>query len=131
MISLVVDTNALLRFLLNDIPSQVIQVQQKIEQAKLGKYSLVVPQIVVFEIAFALTKAYGFPKIDVAKNLKKIITSSYLQVDQDDIFTEALDIYRDKNLSLPDCFIKIYAKRINAQIFTFDKNLEKLNSDSV
>lgn len=127
MTSLVIDTNALLRFLLNDIPHQVIQVQQKIEQAKLGKYRLVVPQIVIFEMDFALTKAYGFEKIDVAKNLKKIITSSYLQVDQDGIFTQALDLYKDKNLSLPDCFIKIYAKKMNAKIFTFDKNLEKLN----
>ncbi len=127
MISLVVDTNALLRFLLNDIPSQAVQIQQKIEQAKLGKYSLIIPQIVIFEIDFALTKAYRFQKIDVAKNLKKIITAKYLQVDQDDIFTEALDLYRDKNLSLPDCFIKIYAKKMNAQILTFDKNLKKLN----
>lgn len=127
MISLVLDTNALLRFLLNDIPHQVLEIQQKIELAKSGKYQLVIPQIVIFEIDFALTKAYGFKKLDVSKNLKKFLASKYLLVDQAEIFTDALDLYRNSNLSLPDCFIKIYAQKMNAQIFTFDKALKKLS----
>lgn len=123
--NLVVDTNVILRFLLNDIPSQVSQFEQKIEQAKQGKVRLFIPQIVIFEIDFALRRSYGFNKEKVAKNLKKIVSLNYLEVDGRDIFIEALKLYEEKNLSLPDCFVKAYAKLIGFELFTFDKNLKK------
>lgn len=123
--NLVVDTNVLLRFLLNDIPSQVSQFEQKIEQAKQGKVRLFIPQIVIFEIDFALTRSYGFNKEKVAKNLKKFVSLNYLEVDGRDIFIEALKLYEEKNFSLPDCFVKAYAQLIGFKLFTFDKNLKK------
>lgn len=123
----VLDTNTLLRFLLNDIPEQVKEVEKKIEQAKNGKIRLHVPQIVVFEIHFALVSQYGFDKQAVIDALKKIIILDYLVVSDREIFMEAMELYKEKNVSLPDCFIKIYAEHYQAGIFTFDKDLLKLH----
>ena len=42
----------------------------------------------------------------------------------EDIFEEALKKYSGK-LSLADCFIYFFAKKMEAELFTFDKNLQK------
>ena len=73
----IVDTNILLRFLLNDVPKQTEEAKLKIEQAKAGKLKLVVPQIVIFEIIFALTKIYGFEKNKVKDVIRVLINSDY------------------------------------------------------
>lgn len=125
MNSIVLDTNALLRFLLNDISSQSEQVSKKIEQAKRGKIDLLIPSIVLFEIAYALTKQYEFSKEKVISGLKKFITSKYLIFEEEDTFREALELYSTANVSLADCFIAVYAKERNATVFTFDKKLKK------
>lgn len=122
---LVLDTNTLLRFLLDDVPSQTKEIRRKIELAKLDKIKLVIPQIVIFEIVYALTKEYGFKTEEVMEVLRKILINKYLQVQDGDIFEQTLSIF-SKKLSLADCFIYFFAKKKEAELFTFDKNLQKL-----
>lgn len=126
MKNVVLDTNALLRFLLDDITSQSQEVRHKIEEAKNKEIELSIPSIVLFEIAYALTKEYGFSKEKVVKGLKKLIFSKYLICDERGVFSEALELYNTANVSLADCFIVAYAKKRNANIFTFDKKLRKV-----
>ncbi len=126
MTELVLDTNILLRFLLKDIPSQYDLAVKKIKQARKEKIKLIVPQIVIFEITYALIKGYGFEKDKVVKALKGLIFSKDLVVDDREIFTEALKMFKEKNLSLVDCFLYTYAKRIGTEVFTFDKALQKI-----
>ena len=96
MKTLVLDTNALLHFLLDDIPSQTKEVKRKIELAKEGKIKLFVPQIVIFEIVFALTKEYGYKIEEVAEVLRKIFINKDLQVQDGDIFEQAIKIFSNK-----------------------------------
>ncbi|TSC88283.1 MAG: twitching motility protein PilT [Microgenomates group bacterium Gr01-1014_7] len=121
---LVLDTNTLLRFLLDDVLSQTKEIRKKIELAKLGKIKLVVPQIVVFEIVYALTKEYGFKIEEVIGVLRRLLINKDLQIQDEDIFEQTLRIF-SKKLSLADCFIYFFAKKNNAELFTFDKNLQK------
>ncbi len=123
---LVLDTNTLLRFLLNDIQSQAEKLEEKLKLAKKGKIKIIIPQIVVFEIVYALTKEYQFQNEEVTRVLRKIITNEFLQVQDKDIFEEAFRMYSNK-LSLADCFIYFFARKLEADLFTFDKNLQKLS----
>ena len=123
----IVDTNILLRFLLNDVPKQTEEAKLKIEQAKAGKLKLVVPQIVIFEIIFALTKIYGFEKNKVIDVIRVLINSDYLEVESRDILYVALDLFRLSAISFVDCFIASYAKSRNVEVLTFDKDLNKLS----
>ncbi len=121
---LVLDTNTLLRFLLNDIPEQAKKVEETLELSENGKIKIIIPQIVIFEIVYALIKQYQFKNEEVAEGLRKIIINKFLQVQDKDIFEEALKKYSGK-LSLADCFIYFFAKKMEAELFTFDKNLQK------
>lgn len=121
------DTNALLRFLLNDIPDQANQVEQLFQQAKDKQIQLILPQIIIFEIVFALEKYYKFQKEDIVGKMYSIVSATYLKVQNRIIFYQALKLWRDqKSISLVDCFLAIYASEHKSQVFSFDKDLNKL-----
>lgn len=125
MTKVVVDTNAFLRFLLNDIPSQANQVEKLLKDGKNGKIKLLVPQIIIFEIVFALEKYYKFPKKEVTGKIKAVLAMDYLKIEDNDIFKDTLVIFDHKNASLTDCFLVSFAKAKKADIFSFDKKLSK------
>ncbi|MBI2334754.1 PIN domain-containing protein [Candidatus Daviesbacteria bacterium] len=121
----VLDTNVFLRILLNDIPEQVKQAERILQQGKTGRRILIVPQAVIFEIAFALEKIYYFPKENIIDRLSSILSSGYFQIQDSDIFKDTIEIYKQKNLSLVDCFLYAFSLKNKAELFTFDKNLQK------
>ena len=122
----VVDTNALLRFILKDVSQQYNQVEKLLMQAKIGKVRLVVLQIVVFELHFALLKYYHFGKVEIIEKLESFISSAYLDIESRAVFLEALKVYRNTSISFVDCFLAAKAKKESCTLFTFDKDLRKL-----
>ena len=126
MKKLTVDTNAFLRFILQDIPEQADEVEELFKKAQLKKIELFVPQIVIFEILHALEKYYSFPKNTVIEKLSSVISAKYLMIQNRILLKKALEIFKQKNLDLADCFIFAYSEDKNAELFTFDKALKKL-----
>jgi predicted nucleic-acid-binding protein len=127
-VSIVIDTNAFLRFLLNDVPQQKKEVDQLLKQARNDKIQLIVPQIVIFELNFILDKYYNFPKEEVIDKLTALVSASYLQVESNEVFLEALAIYKSTQISLPDCFLAAKAYIESTDLFTFDQQLKKMFS---
>lgn len=125
MKKVILDTNALLRFLLNDIPEQADEVEGLFRRARDGKLHLIVPEIVVFEIHFALLKYYKFPKEEVIDRLKSIVSAEFLSVESKEVFLKALKNYQNINVSLVDCFLLAKAETERAELFSFDKKLQK------
>ena len=119
------DTNVFLRVLLNDLPSQADQVEKFIKEAKRDKVELLVPQIIVFEIVFALEKYYQFRKEDVIDKIKTILAMDYLKIQDRETFNEAISLFGQGNLSLTDCFLIQLAEIRGASIFTFDKDMKR------
>lgn len=125
MKQIVLDTNVIVRFLLQDVPSQYREAEKIFKKAKEGKIKLQVPQIVIFEIQHTLEKFYNLGRSDVADNLKVVVSAEYLEIQDKEIFTEALQLFLDTKLSLTDCFLRCKANLIGAELFTFDKGLSK------
>lgn len=126
MRKIIVDTNAFLRFLLNDIPAQKITVEKLFIQAKEKNLKIIVPQIVLFEIEFVCRKYYNFSKEEIVDKLKSLVSVSYFKIQNKEIFKRAIQLFNTENLSLVDCFLLSYAKQKEAEIFTFDKTLKTL-----
>lgn len=127
MKKIIVDANAFLRFLLNDIPEQKTAFEKLLIQAKKSEIILLVSQITIFEIAFILEKYYEGDKKDRIEKLKSIISTSYLAIDDREIFLSALNIYAEENISIVDSFLISRAKIEKANFFTFDKKLKNLS----
>ncbi|OGE07783.1 hypothetical protein A3I53_02180 [Candidatus Curtissbacteria bacterium RIFCSPLOWO2_02_FULL_40_13b] len=126
MTRLITDTNVFLRFLLNDNTQQYKQATNIFRKAKEKKIELIVPQIIIFEICFALEKYYQLSKEQVIEKLKAIVSADYFQVQDREVFNTTLGLYKMKNASFVDCFLISQAKMKGSELFTFDKDLPKL-----
>lgn len=122
---IIVDTNALIRFILNDVPGQVRTVELLLLSARDGKTELYIPQIVIFEIEFTLRRYYSVTKNDIINKLSSLVSMDYFQVQDRATLQRALKLFSENNLSLPDCFLVSLAEQKNADIFTFDKALKR------
>ncbi len=127
MDKLILDTNGFLRFLLNDISKQSEEVSKLLVKAKAKKIEIFVPQIVIFEIEFALDKYYKFSKPEIVDKLGVILVTPYLKIQDGDIFQQALELFSNKNIDFVDCFLLCDSKLKEAFLFTFDKSLQSKN----
>lgn len=121
---LLLDTNALLRFFLDDIPKQKDIVEDILKQAQKRFVVVHVAQIVIFELNFVLDKYYNFPKQEIVRSLESLVSSDYIQVESQNIFLTALNIYSLTNLSFVDCFLISKSKEEKMDLFTFDQQLQ-------
>ena len=120
------DTNYILRFLLNDIPSQVKIIKDKFLLAKEGKINITVPYIVFLELDFALSKIYQFSKDKIVDKLLSIIASPYLDIEKRYVLLKAVPAYRKFNFSLIDLLLYFEANLSGKELLTFDRKLKKL-----
>ncbi len=122
----IIDTNGYLRLLLNDLPEQADKVEVLLTQAKKGKILIFLPQIIIFEIVFILEKYYCLSKDEVLNKVESLVSVGYVEVESKEIFLKSISLYRDNSVSFVDCFLFVSANERHADIFTFDKKLEKL-----
>ena len=125
MNSVIIDTNGFLRLFLNDIPNQADQVEECIKKAKKEHIKIIVPVIILFEINFILSKYYNIEKKEIIEKLKSLISAPYFLIESRDVFSKALVIYENTNISFVDAFLLSKGEIEKAEIFTFDKKLKK------
>lgn len=119
-----VDTNVFLRFILKDNVQQYKTVRGLFKKAKDIEVKLLVPQIVIFEINFVLGKVYHIGKEEIIQQLESLLSTYYFHIQNDEIFKDALKLFKISNNSLVDCFLILKAKQEGAELFTFDKKLK-------
>ncbi|MFC1600488.1 PIN domain-containing protein [Patescibacteria group bacterium] len=120
------DTNAVLRFLLNDVSSQHKKVKTLVTKASRKEIALNIPEIVVFETIFALTTYYGFDKNRVIDAVETITSAHYLDVENRKFFLEGINLFRQSKVEFVDCFLVAKCTHGGYELFSFDKKLLKL-----
>jgi len=127
MNTLLVDTNVVLRFLTNDIPSQAKKVEKRFKTAQEGKISLRILPIVVIEIIFHLEHWYKFKKVDACEKIKMLFSPTWMQLDEKVAIFESLEIYKTSNIDFVDLILWCIAKKDKQKILSFDKDYDKLS----
>ena len=123
MKKVLLDTNPILRFLLNDIPSQAQKTNYLFKNAKAGKIKIIIPQIIIFEAYFVLAKYYEFDKKTIINYLQFILSTPYLIIEDRSVFLKSIAIFSSKNISFVDSFLVAKSTLENIVLFTFDKKL--------
>jgi predicted nucleic-acid-binding protein len=123
-LNIVVDTNVLLRILLDD-PQQPQQVQAARQLAK-GADKLYVPQVVQVESAWMMERGYQLDKSVILKLLTHLQSNEHFVLQEAEIFHDALEQYTLSNVGFADCIILAQAKQLGFTLYTFDKRLAKL-----
>lgn len=121
-----VDTNVLVRLLINDpgSPSQVSAAKDLLKRAK----QVYVPQIVQIEMVWVLETAYSFDKPAVIKVLKHLQQTMLFVLQDEDLFNAALASFENYSADFSDYLILSGCLKNNHELFTFDKKLARLQS---
>lgn len=120
------DANALLRFLRNDIPKQAQQVAALFSQAKQSAVVVTIPLAVILETVFVLSKVYDERKEEVGSKLFATVSNPVLDIESREIVQQALLMWKNESVSFVDCLVLAKARDEEKVLFTFDKKLQRL-----
>ena len=114
------DTNVILRYLLNDHPDQGPRARALIERAERGECKLKIASHIVCEAIYILeNQDYARDEIyDALKDFSRISGIAFL--DEDAIF-EALVDYKDKNIDFADALLAALSRAKAETVWTFNR----------
>jgi predicted nucleic-acid-binding protein len=120
------DTNVVLRYLLNDIPEQSIK-----SKAIITGSASYITDVVAVEIIFVLERVIGMERYDIVRLVKSFLNLPNL-VYNDFFLDQSVDLYgANKTLSIVDCYAAMEAKVYGNSLITFDKELVKHGAGNV
>ncbi len=116
MISL--DTNVVLRFLLNDVPEQTEKAAKII-----GKDKVYVTDVIAVEVIYVLEKVIELSRQDITKLMTDFL--GFANVVHNPYFLlTTINLYElHSSLSIVDCYAAAEAEAYNNRLVTFDKRL--------
>lgn len=117
------DANAVLRFLLQDIEEQFEQVNTIIMKEK-----CYVTLEVMAEVSYVLEGLYQVERKDIIDNFRKL--NFDVTILNADVFLRSLELFdKTPKLDFVDCLLYGYKMERNIDIITFDKKLKKRLDD--
>ncbi len=120
------DTNVVLRFLLDDVPEQT-QLATKL----ITKDKVYVTDVVVIEAIYVLEKVIGLSRQDITKLISDFLGFSNV-VHNPYFLLDTIKLYkRQPALSIVDCYATAEAKAYSNKLVTFDKRLVNQGGDHV
>lgn len=96
------DTNVLVRYLVQDDPKQARVATRFIEQNCTDEKPCFIGQIVLCELAWVLESAYNQNREQVAYVIEELLQVGQLEVQQPEVVWRALNDYKNSNAYFPD-----------------------------
>jgi predicted nucleic-acid-binding protein len=125
------DTNVLIRFLVEDDEAQSRRATKLIEGAVARDEQLFVSDIVMCETVWVLSSAYGFSRAEIVDALSQLLRARSVVFNSADSIARALDAYRKERGDFADYLIREHARSAGAEtVATFDGALLKENGFS-
>lgn len=112
-----IDTNVILRFILNDNAEMAKRAAEVIAS---GAYTK--PEVIA-EVVYVLKSVYSIPK----EKIKSIIRglSDIIRIENSDCVIHAIDLFASTSLDFVDCLLVAYHSLNGEMIFTFARKLNK------
>jgi len=118
----VIDTNLLVRYLINDDQKKAEAVDNLLDRAAKGEVRIIVPSVVIAELVWVLESFYQLKAGAILELVEAIINTSGLDVTDKSTIISALRLYKSKNIDFIDAWIIEFAKERGVKtIYTFDK----------
>jgi len=123
------DTNVLVRYLVQDDPAQGRKAAAYIERAAEAGDQILISNIVLCETVWVLDTAYGYDKSEIEEAIDKLLQSGTFQFEAKDIVSAAFEEYRSTKVDIADCLIGCVHASLGCEpTVTFDTALRKLPS---
>ena len=122
---LILDTNVLVRFLVQDDPKQSAGAAKLIGEAQSAALELVLDRMVVTELIYVLMGHYKRVRVDVANTILAIVQSPFVRADDESLLIDALLRFRDHGVDFVDAWLSAKAAALTLPIASFDRDLDK------
>ncbi len=116
---IILDTNMILRYLLNDNKEMADEAEKVIKQGNVG-----VTIEIIAEVVYVLKRVYSIERDSIKISLLNFLLE--VQADEKEVIKVGLEIYGKQNLDFVDCILYAYNRVKGYEIKTFDKKLKKL-----
>jgi predicted nucleic-acid-binding protein len=122
-----VDTNAVLRHILDDIPEQVAILKPIFDGIRSGDKAALLLESVLVECVYILKGAhYKVPKTGIVEKLDGVLRyPGFVNSDKADL-REALKLYGESSISIVDCILVAKSRIAGLVAISFDEDLQKL-----
>ena len=126
------DTNVLVRYLVEDDPVQSRRSAELIEEAAAAGDKLFLSCIVLCELVWVLEDCYGAAKTEVLEVLDKILATAQFEVEHKACARSALEDSRAERAGFSDCLVGRVNRALGCQTtFSFDKAAKTLTTFSL
>ncbi len=117
-----IDTNVLIRFIVQDDPEQSMRATDFLKNHCSEEAPGFISMFVLCEIVWVLRRAYGYPKSNIINVLETILRTSELTVEEPQIAWEALQRFKTGTADFSDFVIGTINKSAGCeQTATFDQ----------
>jgi predicted nucleic-acid-binding protein len=121
------DTNVLLRFLLQDEPDQSARATELISSFSLREPGFI-SNVALAESVWVLERTYRKPKLEISSFIRGLLEAEQLAVENHDVVVQALRKFDASNADFADCLIERLGHSAGcARTMTFDLNASKIS----
>jgi predicted nucleic acid-binding protein len=119
------DTNVILRHLLNDVPEQSARARALLLRIEAGELRVRTAETVVFEIVFTLQRVYKKTPQEIRDALLPILELPAISLSGKPVVREALRLYVEVGLPFADAYhAALMADLGLTTIYTFDRHFD-------
>lgn len=120
-----VDTNILVRHLTGDPPEQAAKATRYLEQAE----DLLLPDLILAEVAYVLESFYETPRAQVAETLRAVLAFSAIRVVDDELLLRTVEVYEAHRLDFADAYLVANAERTGIdEVVSFDRAIDRVGT---
>ena len=120
-----VDTNVVVRLLTGEPPDMARRASEYMRQAE----QLLLPDLIVAEVAYVLRSYYDFSRSEVAAALESVILRKEIVVTDAQLLLRALELYEQYRLDFADAYLIAIAERTGVgAIASFDRGLDRVGT---
>ena len=117
----VVDTNIVLRYILEDHEELSAQAKKIIDENIVE-----VPVEVLCEVVYVLSSIYKVNHKEISSRLKFFFAETCCELPHRNAVLRGMDIFAERKLGIIDCILTGYSECENAKVHTFDKALQMI-----
>ena len=122
-----IDTNLIIRFLVNDNPTKVLKVEQLLKD-KNNKNILL--DTIVAEIIWVLTSYYTLDKSDIVEKVRALIHVETIECNAF-LINRALSLWEENNISYVDAYLATIAELGNMDLYSYDQKFRSISTIKV
>jgi predicted nucleic acid-binding protein len=120
------DTNVLVRILTGDPPAQARSAARALERAGEGRFALIVPDIVVAEVAYVLISS-GIETARAAELIDRLLDLPGIVVVDEVLLRDTVLLWSRGRLDFADAYLAALARRISdSSVLSFDRDFDRV-----